>query len=132
MNELHATPAAAPSHVVAVNNGQASLSDRVRSLRLADHIAAGGGGGGGKSWLPWVLCALLAASTLYLASTVSSVPPSPEHKSEPGAKVAVRGKAGPKSAAGSVIFENERHAVRGEIAVDPQRVGLGRSQCLIG
>jgi HlyD family secretion protein len=37
-------------------NPNASLSERVRSLRLPEN---GGGGQGGSSWLPWVLCLVL-------------------------------------------------------------------------
>jgi multidrug efflux pump subunit AcrA (membrane-fusion protein) len=38
------------------------LEDRVQQLRLDDQLAAGKAGGGGGSWLPWVLCGLLAVA----------------------------------------------------------------------
>ncbi len=106
-------------------NGQRNLSDRVRSLRLADHIAAGGGGGRGKSWLPWGLCAFLAASTLYLASVVSSVPAPPERKSESGPKPAVKAKAGARGSPGSVIFEAKGYVIpEQQIQVSPKVGGM--------
>jgi len=44
----------------AVPSANGDLVNRVRQLRLADQLGAVKGGGG--SWLPWVLCGLLAAS----------------------------------------------------------------------
>ncbi len=41
-----------------------SLSERVRSLRLPDQQ---GGGRGGSSWLPWILCLVLALVAGFLA-----------------------------------------------------------------
>src|SRR5258708_33628750 len=39
-------------------NGPASLSDRVKGLRLNDRLDAPKGGG--SAWLPWTLCLLMA------------------------------------------------------------------------
>src|SRR5262245_10650705 len=50
-----ATLAPAPSA-----NG--ALVDRVQQLRLDDQLGRGSGGGGRGSWLPWVLCGLLAVA----------------------------------------------------------------------
>ena len=41
-------------------NGTATLSERVRELRLTGKIDGRKGGSGGSSWLPWTLCILLA------------------------------------------------------------------------
>jgi multidrug efflux pump subunit AcrA (membrane-fusion protein) len=38
------------------------LEERVKQLRLDDQLAAGKARGGGGSWLPWVLCGLLAVT----------------------------------------------------------------------
>jgi multidrug resistance efflux pump len=40
-----------------------SLSERVRSLRLKEQPRSSGGG---SSWLPWLLCLILAGTTAYL------------------------------------------------------------------
>src|SRR6266850_4164893 len=59
----NATPAAAS------NSRPLSLSDRVRSLRLPERKSMPAQG---TSWLPWVLCALLAVSTAFFALRSSS------------------------------------------------------------
>lgn len=41
-------------------NGQASLSDRVKELRLTGRMDGGEKKTGGTNWLPWVLCFFLA------------------------------------------------------------------------
>lgn len=41
-------------------NGE--LIDRVQQLRLSNQLAAGGSGSGRGSWLPWVLCGLMAVA----------------------------------------------------------------------
>jgi HlyD family secretion protein len=51
----------------------ASLRERVQSLRLPERVDSGRGGRGG--WLPWALCLLLAASTTSLAARVYTAPP---------------------------------------------------------
>ncbi len=38
------------------------LVNRVQQLRLDGQLGAGKGGTGGGSWLPWVLCGLLAVT----------------------------------------------------------------------
>src|SRR6266436_5370562 len=43
---------------LAATNGPASLSDRVKGLRLNDRLDAPKGGG--SAWLPWTLCLLMA------------------------------------------------------------------------
>src|SRR5437763_13726849 len=40
-------------------NGPASLSERVKGLRLGDQLG-GAKSRGGSSWLPWTLCLLMA------------------------------------------------------------------------
>src|SRR5262249_9574694 len=91
---------------LAQNNGPAngerplSLTDRVRSLRLPQRQASAVGA---LSWVPWVLCLLLAASTAFFAfrpggeekspldvqnlnKTSPDVAKLPGDKSEPGNK----------------------------------------------
>ncbi|VTU01841.1 Secretion protein HlyD family protein OS=Pirellula staleyi (strain ATCC 27377 / DSM 6068 / ICPB 4128) GN=Psta_2961 PE=4 SV=1: HlyD_2 [Gemmataceae bacterium] len=41
-------------------NGE--LINRVQQLRLADQLGKGAGGSGRGAWLPWVLCAMMAAT----------------------------------------------------------------------
>jgi multidrug efflux pump subunit AcrA (membrane-fusion protein) len=41
-------------------NGPASLSDRVKGLRLNDRLDSPKTGRGGSAWLPWTLCLLMA------------------------------------------------------------------------
>jgi len=50
---------------LAARNGPASLSDRVRSLRLPEPPPRGG-----SAWLPWTLCAVLAVCTGCLGYAV--------------------------------------------------------------
>src|SRR5262245_26129363 len=42
-------------------NGPASLSERVKGLRLGDQTG-GAKGRGGSSWLPWTLCLVMAVT----------------------------------------------------------------------
>src|SRR5262245_3725057 len=49
--------------------------DRVRALRMPGRADPGKGGGG--SWVPWVLCGLLAACSLSLAVRYYARPPAP-------------------------------------------------------
>ena len=55
----------------------ASLSDRVRSLRLPDQPKKTSRRG---SWIPWVLCLLLGGSTIVLAYQASNRSDAPEPK----------------------------------------------------
>ncbi|MCC6418306.1 MAG: HlyD family secretion protein [Gemmataceae bacterium] len=106
-------------------NGPTSLSDRVRSLRLAENLTAGSGGGGGKAWLAWMLCAVLAASTLYLGYLVSSVPPPPEPKTgggPPGAKIS---SGEPKNTPGGIAYEAKGYLIPAhQIQVSPKVGGM--------
>jgi HlyD family secretion protein len=45
--------------LTAGSNGQASLSERVKGLRLGGHLEGKKSGGGGSAWLPWTLCFLM-------------------------------------------------------------------------
>src|SRR5687767_15164273 len=42
------------------SNGE--MLNRVQQLRLGNQLGGSKGGGGGASWLPWVLCLLLAGT----------------------------------------------------------------------
>ena len=43
-------------------NGVASLTDRVKGLRLENRFDSPKGGRGGSGWLPWALCFLMAVT----------------------------------------------------------------------
>ena len=45
-----------------VPSANGDLADRVQRLRLDSQLGAVKSGGGGGSWLPWVLCGLLAVT----------------------------------------------------------------------
>ncbi len=48
------------SRLAASANGD--LADRVQQLRLDNQLGTGRGSSGGGSWLPWILCAILAVT----------------------------------------------------------------------
>lgn len=41
-------------------NGPPTLNDRVKQLQLGDQLGRGGGKGSSTTWLPWMLCILMA------------------------------------------------------------------------
>src|SRR5262249_54554935 len=53
-------PANATADPAGTANGQPTLSERVKELRLTGRMDGGTGKTGGTSWLPWVLCLFLA------------------------------------------------------------------------
>ncbi|HEY8505563.1 MAG TPA: efflux RND transporter periplasmic adaptor subunit, partial [Gemmataceae bacterium] len=61
----HTTRPAIPAEA---SNGEASLAERVRALRLGDRVAGGKSAGPSTAWLPWVLCLLMAAAWVFLGS----------------------------------------------------------------
>ena len=56
-------------------NGE--LRNRVQQIRLDNQIGRGSGGGGGSSWLPWILCILLALSWAGVAIRSYHAAPAP-------------------------------------------------------
>lgn len=64
MSDARHIPSIPPAHEA--SNGE--MLNRVKQLRLDTQLgAAKKGGGGGATWLPWVLCALLAGSWALVA-----------------------------------------------------------------
>jgi multidrug resistance efflux pump len=55
-------------------NGTASLSERVRGLRLPDKVDSPKAIRGQSTWLPWALCLMLAAASTSLAVQVYRAP----------------------------------------------------------
>jgi HlyD family secretion protein len=108
-----------------VRNGDrpSSLSERVRSLRLPDRPAPQGG----KSWLPWLLCAALACSTVYLAvdrpkAQAGDGDAKTEANAAPGANAA--GAAPNDDApAGSVVLESKGNLVPVQLIQVSPKVG---------
>jgi multidrug resistance efflux pump len=109
----------------AARNGALSLGERVRSLRLPGAMSGGGGGGGGRSWLPWILVALLATTTLYLGSLVSNAGPSPEEGKGSANRPAVKSKGSARGSPGSVVFEAKGYVIPvQQIQVSPKVGGM--------
>jgi len=114
----------------------ASLRERVQSLRLPQRVDSGRGGGGG--WLPWALCLLLAASTASLAARVYTAPPGESLKTggvqtqhatqKADATPATTNQAAPatnnKPAPGDVVLESKGYIIPAhQIQVSPIEVG---------
>src|SRR5262245_32505701 len=88
-------------------------------------MGAGGGGGGGRSWLPWVLVALLAALSLYLGSLVSNLEPPPEAAKSPASRPAVKTRSDARGASGAVVFEAKGYVIPvQQIQVSPKVGGM--------
>lgn len=110
-----------------------SLSERVRSLRLPDRTA---GPSRRTRWLPWLLCALLGASTAWLAyRTVTPAPdaaapaaPAAASKPAAGDAPAVPTPAGAEPAvasSGEVVLESKGYLVPvHQIQVSPKVSGM--------
>jgi HlyD family secretion protein len=99
-----------------------SLSERVRSLRLPDRPAERGG----KTWLPWLLCAVFACTTVYLALNRPEVQAgSGDGKAEaglaPGANVL--GAAADEAPPGSVVLESKGNLVPIQLIQVSPKVG---------
>lgn len=101
----------------AATNGQASLSERVKGLRLGTQLEGKKSGGGGSAWLPWTLCLLMGitwASFGIRAYTSGGLKgllgqtPSTTAASAPGEGTKVQKpstKAGPAAAPGELVLE---------------------------
>jgi multidrug resistance efflux pump len=106
----------------------ASLSDRVRALRLPQTVSAGQSPG--RPWLPWALCAVLAISTLasgWLALKRPAAGPAPAAAPATGAGATpanVSG-SGPVAATGDVAHESRGYVIPAhQIQVSPRVGGL--------
>jgi HlyD family secretion protein len=101
----------------------ASLSDRVRSLRLPDQPTKSARRG---SWIPWILCVILGGTTAVLAYQASNRSDSPEPKSVEGTVAAAP--AAPQSSAapsGDVVLESKGNIVPvHQIQVSPKVSGM--------
>jgi HlyD family secretion protein len=70
VNQPNPLQKTSPEQEDRARNGPMSLSDRVRSLQLPSESKSGAGG----SWLPWILCLVFAATTVYFAFQAMSAP----------------------------------------------------------
>jgi HlyD family secretion protein len=99
-----------------------SLSERVRSLRLPDRPASGSG----KSWLPWLLCVVLACSTVYLLIDRPAAKAGDDTKADanpaPGANFQAAA-AGDDLPAGSVVLESKGNLVPIQLIQVSPKVG---------
>lgn len=102
-----------------------SLSDRVRSLRLPDQPRAAARRG---SWLPWILCLLLAVSTAAFGYLAWGRPEPAELKSTENNEVVQSALAQPLSAtaaSGDVALESKGNIVPvHQIQVSPKVSGM--------
>jgi multidrug resistance efflux pump len=102
-----------------------TLSDRVRSLRLPDRTAAEPRR---SAWLPWTLCALLAAAVGFLGwrvFTTSSSPATTEARPRPTEKNVPAGdnRAGGVASSGDVALESKGYIIPAhQIQVSPIEV----------
>jgi HlyD family secretion protein len=112
----------------------ASLSDRVRSLRLPEHARKSRGG---AVWLPWSLCVILAASTgyfawlAYLAPAEAASPPDagPLVKGLPSGpaktEAAPPGQAAPPPKMGEIALRSKGYIIPvHQIQVSPKVSGM--------
>jgi HlyD family secretion protein len=102
----------------------ASLSERVRSLRLPDRQAPRGG----NSWLPWLLCVVLAGSTVYLAlnrpaAQAGDADGKTEAGATPGANVFGAAADGGEAPPGAVVLESKGNLVPIQLIQVSPKVG---------
>jgi multidrug resistance efflux pump len=111
----------------AARNGPMTLSDRVRSLRLPDRAEGGRG-----SWLPWVLCLLLAGSTGYLAwrvfAAVGAESKGGSASTPAGTSAGRDGKGGPAGAKkepnkGALVLESKGYIIPVSLVQVSPKVG---------
>jgi multidrug resistance efflux pump len=117
--ETQGTPAAAEA------NPRASLSDRVRSLRLPDHPSSDGGS---RTWLPWALCGVLAITSAVLAGKAFGERNS-TGTTQPAAQSALAPAGDPQRAAavpaGQVVLESKGYIIPvHQIQVSPKVSGM--------
>jgi HlyD family secretion protein len=121
MSDLRTPTAARPADQA---NGE--LLTRVQRLRLDNQLGQRSGGGGGASWLPWVLCVLLAVTWAGVA--IRSYRNAPD-EAAPVAAAPAGGSAADGSSAQTVESGTIQLEVKGylvpaqQIAVSPIDVG---------
>src|SRR3954470_16693918 len=105
-------------------NGPASLSDRVRSLRLRDQPERGGSR---SAVLPWVVCAILLLTTAALGYrtyrvTPSAPAPSPE---SPPPTATTPAAARQAASSGDVVLQSKGYVIPAhQIQVSPKVSGM--------
>ena len=102
-----------------------SLVNRVQQLRLSDQLGAAKKGGGG-SWLPWVLCAMLAISWAFVGVRWRAAGPGPsDQAAAPAATGTPRTASGtPAIPPGEIVFQLKGNLIPAlQIAVSPIDVG---------
>lgn len=112
-------------------NGSSTLSDRVRSLRLAGR-SSGGGVAARLTWLPWGITAMMVVTTLLLGyRTYRLTPAGISDSTRPSAPTGVSPSvtptsiSGPTVAAGEVVLESKGNVVpRHQVQVSPKVGGL--------
>jgi multidrug resistance efflux pump len=124
MNENHETDGAPPA-AADPESRSATLSDRVRSLRLPDQPARQPTA---RAWLPWLLCLLLAGSTAVLAvmafGSRSAVPPAGPGRTDAPIP-APAGRAAVATAPGQVVLESKGYIIPvHQIQVSPKVSGM--------
>ena len=105
----------------ATANGEPSLNDRVRELRLAGRLDSAKGGSSGTAWLPWLLCLLMAVAwaglgvRFYRGLPAAPTEPGPGSPSQPaaspGATTGPSAQAGPALAEGAVVLESKGYII---------------------
>jgi HlyD family secretion protein len=116
-------PAPEPSSLPPAPDRAASLSERVRSLRLPEHVSKPRPKG---SALPWVLCVLFALSTaglgVYAFSPRTGDAPGPSAEAP---AVTSAGGSGLVAAAGDVVLESKGYIIPAhQIQVSPKVSGM--------
>lgn len=117
-------------------NGQASLSDRVKGLRLGSQLEGKKSGGGGSAWLPWTLCFLMGITWVSFAvraytagglkGLLGETPPSPAATStssegNKSQKTATPG--GPPAEPGAMVLDRKGNIIAAhQIQVSPIEV----------
>jgi multidrug resistance efflux pump len=124
MSEVHNTPTLAQGRAAASGNGQPSLSERVRSLRLQ------GGGPGARprsAWLPWGITVIALATVAmfgYRAYRLApSGPPQAEQAAEGtgGRSATPVGAAPDTTAPGEVVLDAKGYVIAAhQIQLSPQ------------
>jgi multidrug resistance efflux pump len=122
MAELH-EPAVAPRSVETLPNGQASLSERVRSLRLKP----GGSVRPRSAWLPWGLTVIALATAALFAWRAYRLTPDEFPASEQpaagadGGATPSQGAATPKTVPGEVVLDSKGYVIAAhQIQLSPQ------------
>ncbi len=110
--ENNATPAGATPDLAA-NSRQMTLADRVKSLRLAERGSAAPRRR--FAWIPWVLCVVLAGSSVYFATRE----PVPASDQAAASKPDGKGPAAPQAQAQAKVAASEKFALEAKGNIIP-------------